>query len=560
MDQFDNMSEEQINQLVAQKLASQSPQQGDQFDNMSEDEINRLVAEKLSTSQPSREGEAALQGFGQGATLGYLPQAQAVGEMITSKLAGLFTETPEEVNQKLADQGFSVPQEGYTESRDYFANRGKELERQNPKSYLAGQVGGALAGGIATGGGGGTGLANVAKTGATMGFLQNPGDVEGELSPVQLEERLKGAAMGAVIGSATYAGGKAVKAVYDKIRNSPTALKSFAELSSLKSSGAMLKDFRKAFGNKRANDLGREIIDSGIISAGDDVSDIAKKAYIAKKVAGEEIGDILARTDEAVMKLDVGKLSPKRLSELSDSTIDLAKFSSNFKKELKNKLTGKAGGTKIFKQVAKELDAIAENGSDVPLKRLAEVRNSVEDLIDYSKSNLEMPAVQRELSNIRNRLQEMAKNRVMAIDKVTGNGDITKLISANKRYGNMAEVFKMANDKAAREASNSAFGLRERISGGVGATVGGMVAGVPGAVVGGTLGSITTKVARKYGTPVAATMADKAARILESNPSLLGKFAEPLINAASENPKTFVKIIQRLRSDPDFIKVIKEKK
>lgn len=229
-------------------------------------------------------------------------------------------------------------------------------------------------------------------------------------------------------------------------------------------------------------------------------------------------------------------------------------FATAYKKQLKNKLQGKAGGEEIFNKLSKTLDELSQNGKDVPLSKLREIRSSVDDLINFSKANAELSGVQKEYLALRNKIQDLAKERVSVVDSIRGTKNLSKLNEYNKKFSNMAEIAKIAQDKAAREQSNAAFGLRERISGGVGATVGGMVGGIPGAIIGGSLGSITTKAARQYGTPLVARMADRTARVLEKNPNLLGEFAQPLIEAASNNPETFVNIITRLRVDPEFKK------
>lgn len=505
-------------------------------------------------------GQAALSGFGQGATLGYLPQLQAGVEQGVDYLTSFIPGSASNVDEQLRDQGFGVPEQTYVESRDKFAQDIQTQQQQNPGAFTAGQIGGALASGIATGGSGTAAastlgkVAQAAKTGGAYGFLQNPGDTEGELSPLQIQERIKNASIGAVTGAAAQGAMSGVGALATKIKEIPTNLKTFSELRALKGSGAMLKDFRKAFGNKKASELGREILDSGILAAGDDVTDIAKKAVIAKQAAGEVIGEVYSSTDDILMRLDPKNLSPRQIDKLSKSQINLDAFGSNYKNQLKNKLRGKAGGEEIYNKLAKTLDELSQNGKDVPLSKVREIRSSVDDLINFSKANAELSGVQKEYLALRNKLQDLAKERVAVVDSIRGTQNLSKLNEFNKKFSNMAEIAKIAEDKAAREQSNAAFGLRERISGGVGATVGGMVGGIPGAIIGGSLGSITTKAARQYGTPLVARMADRTARVLEKNPNLLGEFAQPLIEAASSNPETFVNIITRLRVDPEFKK------
>lgn len=558
---LNKLSDEELDAMLAQKMAQ--PQRID-YSKLTDEELDAMAFDKLAGSQvPDRSGEAALAGFGQAATLGYLPQLQAAASQGIDAITQFIPGSPANVDRALEAQGFTVQQPTYISERDAFARQAQELQQQNPVAYGAGQVAGALTSGVATGGAGGAAslvgkVGQAAKTGGLMGLLQNPGEIEGELDPLQLQERLKNAAIGAVSGAVVQGSISGASSVAQKLKEIPTNLKRFSELKALKASGAMLRDFRKAYGNNKASELGREVLDSGIVSAGDDVADIAKKAIIAKQAAGEAIGDIYALTDDAIMKLDPSKLDKKDLELLSKSTIDLEAFANGYKKQLRNKLRGNAGGSEIYNKVASYVDEIAQNGKDVPLQRLREVRSSIDDLINFSKANAELSGVQKEYLALRNKIQDLAKERVNVVDRIRGTKNLESLNTLNKKFSNLAEITKIAQDKAAREQSNAAFGLRERISGGAGAVVGGMIGGPAGAIAGGVLGSITTKAARQYGTPLVARIADRTARVLEKNPALLGEFAEPLLRAAQENPKTFVDIVARLRVDPDFKRKINE--
>lgn len=534
---YSKLSDEELDQLVAQKLS-----QGQvDYNTLSDDQLTELVAQKLAgQSEQKNTGEAFVQGFGQSATLGYLPQIQAATEKGVSYLSSLIPGTAEYETEKLKEQGFQISEPTYTETRDAYAQRQQELQAQNPEAYGVGQLAGAITSTAGVGGAGavkaGAKLAQAAKTGLAFGFLRNPGDEEGKISPLQLEQRLKNASVDAVFGVAGTGAIMGAGKLARELKNIPRTLKHYAELKSLKASGAMLKDFRKLLGNKKAFQLGREVLDSGLVAAGDDIADIAKKAEVARMATGEKISQIYDKADNVIG----AKFDPD----------DVKKIIEGYAQEASERLQGRIDQDQIGQKMQDILSMIAENKNPT-FRDLKVLRQSIDDQINYARNINDLPMYQGELSALRNKIQDAIKEKLGKVNPRLR----SELIAANKKYSNLAEIAKMAKDKAAREEANAVFGLRERISGGAGAVIGGMIGGAPGAVAGGALGAITTKVARSYGSPLVARVADRAARMLEGgNIQALGEFAQPLLDAASQNPEAFVKMISKFNSDPEFKK------
>lgn len=150
----------------------------------------------------------ALQTFAEGAadmsTLGYRPQVQAGIESAVASLPG----GPDAVNRQLREQGFDVqdPGEGYVAARDRIISGSKKRAEENPEAAMLGSLAGLVgpsagvsiakaAGRGAKALGAGRGLGAILG-GTATGAAYNPGDVEGELSGLQLKERLGGAAIG----------------------------------------------------------------------------------------------------------------------------------------------------------------------------------------------------------------------------------------------------------------------------------------------------------------------------------------------------------------------------
>jgi hypothetical protein len=510
-------------------------------------ELAQLEQEEMLANQAepqSRPVEAFTQGFGNAVSLGYLPQIQAASEPIIQKALGLFGDNTDE---KLRSQGFIIdqPEQGYIDRRDRYIQEGQRLSEENPVSSFAGNAAGALTSGVATG----AGLAGMfgkaaslagragqaAASGVIYGAIRNPGDTEGEINLLQLEDRAKNAAKDAVTGLVTQGGLETAKAIGKGIKGAGKNLKTYSQFKALKGSGAMLKDFRKAVGNKKASELGQAVIDNKLMQYGDDVADIAKRSESAMKESGKKIGKIYDKADEIT----------------SLSSDDIKTLNNEFLEESSARLSGKVGGKEVAQKLESALEVLRENPNPT-FGQLRKLRASLDDQINYSRSTNDLPEYQSELLALRNKIQDMVKGKIGKV-----NPELSKqLAKENRNFSNVSEIAKISKDKMAREEANAAFGLRETITGGAGATAGAMIGGgVPGAIVGGALGSISTKIAKKYGTPFVAMTANKVARALEKNQDSIGRFSDQLINASS-SPQKFVTTVNALLKDPEFKKQV----
>jgi hypothetical protein len=654
--------------------------------------------------------ESFIHGAGDAAAMGYLPQVQATLEPGIQKILSAFLPKDPE--------GFNIQEapSDYTQRRDAYIKDGKTLNETNPYSSLAGNVMGAISGGVATGealggvkalklaGEGaslGQKLISAGKIGAILGAVRNPGDTEGEISPIQLGERVGNSAKDAATGAVIQGGLSGLGKIGSMIKNAAPDLEEYSQGKALKASGAMLKQFRKAFGNDKVAELGDSAMSEGIIRPGMDIHDIATNAAPIKEKIGAELGDIYRQADDAIVK-NAGINKPQRMSELIDQELENMKhdikqsvagqrsgitvdntdgvtggsknintssestfpdwnegrsakdtlealekksgaeyqrlrqqandnlvrgyesknlgqvppnreyhalqsggadipghLKTNYADDLENpffsdvekglmrnerdgliakyskpdlgvnfgdivkesqanmaeKYKGMAGGNDVIAKVNKVLDDIGVNGI-TDLKTAQKVRQSLDNQINYNVVNKEVADVPRELKSLRNAIQTKIKENLGKIDETQGTNFLKDFAEKNKRYGNVTELADMALDKSARESSNAAFGLRERMSGGTGAVVGGAIAGVPGAIVGGGLGSMTTKVARQYGTPYVALVASKVASTLANNQGAMDAFSAPLLKAAQVSPKAFVTTINSFMNNPEFKKKI----
>lgn len=168
---------------------------------------------EVKKQKPEQYGKAqtALEHGANAASLGYLPQMQAMAQ---KPIYGALN--------KLTGQ--NVEPDDYTKARDINIERLKGEQEENPKTAFGSQVAGSVIGAAATpipGIGASKGLLGAlgrgASAGAAQGALQNPGDTKGEVNPLQLEERYsnakKGAAIGGAVGGVAGVAGEALGAL-----------------------------------------------------------------------------------------------------------------------------------------------------------------------------------------------------------------------------------------------------------------------------------------------------------------------------------------------------------
>lgn len=190
---------------------------------------------KLVAQAPKKTvAQSMLVGGRQGALMGYAPQIEAMIEPVTAK-----------VFDALNNTNMSGELPGYVERRDAASKRMNEYKKDNPTAFAAGEIGGTIATSIIPGGMAGKAVGNLSKvqkmgkvgqniakaagTGAAIGALQNPGDIEGELNPLQAWDRAKNAIVGAGTGAITQgaleAGAGAVNITKDLAKRGAAVIK-----------------------------------------------------------------------------------------------------------------------------------------------------------------------------------------------------------------------------------------------------------------------------------------------------------------------------------------------
>ena len=575
------------------------------------------IAQKTKQNTPPEtswtdKAQTGLENFGQAATAGYLPNLQAASEKMNIAKFLFPASDPSRVDEMLRAKGVNVqnaPEPSYVDLRDENIKRIQEESARNPGSALTGQLGGLVASAplygkalglvpglgagaeaesVNTAGGralqtAGNVLKNTAQAaggGALMGAVQNPGDTEGELSSLQVPERLKNAGTGALIGGVTGAVTSGIKSASDFIFNTPERLEDWAQLKAAKSAGMMLKDYRQMNARSpsfdpesRIKEVGQARIDNGLVKPGATFDDVAEKSLDLKQKAGKIIGDTYQTAVDALSNLDPSDLTPDMRKSLVQTALTPVKWAKQLAKQFggvldkegtvitPGELTGKAGGTAALSGVQSTLDELAQNGENVNIQKLQEFKAGLDDLINYNKRMGDTPLKNQYLSKIRNFVSSKIEGRIDALDNVLGSDQLGTLKQANKDYGIWSEVNRISQDRVNREAANRFASLTDTLAAGSGAgsgaVVGAMMGGdehkLSGAIKGGAAGlglGLVNNMARRYGNPMAVNAASSGANLLNAVPRVIPNTMNAIGGVGAVNPAVTGSVASRFFNPP----------
>lgn len=502
------------NDAVAQEIV-QGPKPWEKFD-PAKKEINNV--------------EAALQGFGQGAAFGYLPNLQAAAEPITDKIFGALT------GKEVEDP------RSYVQRRDAAIKRDKDLSESG--AYTAGNIAGALAvptpgTGLIKGGGLLAKTASAGLGGALAGALYNPGEKDGEASGLQLEDRANAALKGGLLGAGSQLLSSGISKASNMWANKGANLEKASNMSAVSAIGAQKGDIKKLLNKNQINSVGNFLKEEKLVGPGKTFEDAYNGAQKILKEEGPKIGEVYNTVQQ---KLEDPKflesLKPDQLKKLSETTLNAPQIASELGETFAKELKGKAGGKAALSRIQGELESLAELGDNVNMKDLIDTRKSFDDLINYDKSVRDMPLAQEYLKKTRDFIQKKVNERIDALDKTVGGSLLDKLKKANKRYGSASTVFNIAKGKLAGEESKMLIGLPELLAGGAVATSGainnlsnGDIEGAGGSLAKGLLAAAAMKGARRYGPGVATKLLDVGSKIVKKDPTAaLARGASGLLN------------------------------
>lgn len=449
---------------------------------------------------------AGLEHFGDAATLGYLPQIQSLAEKPVAKAMDLITGN--NISDDLPD---------YVGRRDENRKRIEQELANFPKLSIMGSVAGSLASGA-----GASALMPVkaatlagrviqaGKAGALIGATSNPGDIEGETSPMQLRERGLNAAVSGALSVPLHLGaeglGKLGGFLSDKAKN-------LAEEKAFKALGPDLRKVRQNFNN--IDDIGRSVLDEGTIGwIPRGYSTLAERAGESKHAAGKTIENIVndLASKDGVPSLSRNEVANKlRTALLADESLT----------------TGTGPQNEYFKGLINEFSG--KGGDEIPLKLARQLKEASKNQIKFDRlPTSDIPQAeqfQRALyGEMKNGEEGIAEN--LAKQGKIPEGD--QFLNAKKLYGNLARAEGVAQNQAERQSARNFLGLKDAISGATGAAIGGYLGektgGMEGAKIGAsagaTIGSLGSKFAHNYGNQVSAKSMNAFSQFLAQSPRL----------------------------------------
>lgn len=554
-------------------------------------------------------GQTALEGFGNAASMGYLPQLQALTSQLTP-------DPNKAVDEKLRSQGFSIGQEKPT----YVSERDENIRRlqKEAEEHPGIAAGAGLAGGLTSAVAGSAlapinaasrigRIAQAAKGGAIIGAIANPGDKEGEVTGLQFNQRLGGALTGAAVGGAGGAAVEGVSKAANSFLNLSNTLQSKAAERAFKSSGAMLKDYRQAAGQGRVEELGKFMLDNGLVKPGMTVEDIAKAAKALQDQKGSAVGGILQKLDDSgaaapsadalaslvekqaaplkdfatskptykalsdvagdiksfgneppigVAKGEVGSLNGRGTEYLTDPQTGevMAKFRNG-------KLMTESGPTTLSPEQASAATAVTPNNMKVEVpgtfKNAQDIKKFVSEQIEASGGWKSLNPTEKNLA-----LRKVYSQVNQAIEDSAGSaateaGDRTLLkdyVEAKSGYRSAKEINKIAADAGSRKNANRFASPSDYFTGGIGAVIGASNGeGLEGKLKGAALGAgagLLNKGARSYGTPIVSNALYTAGKALARTPiQAIGELTAPALAAIERSPATLANVA-RVASAP----------
>jgi hypothetical protein len=460
----------------------------------------------------------------------------------------------------------------YREGREMGRMEKARAQASAPKSYLGGQVVGAV-GQAALLSAAGVPVANLGGA-AGMGAVQGLGASEADLTKGELGKAALDTAGGAAFGAVGYGLGKgleraapvvvrqlqkaaqrlgldeAVDAASNQINE---ALRRFAALRAVKATGAIQKDINKE-GRGTAIRKGQVLLREGLIPWSGNKEVIAQNVQAARELAGDAMETILTNADESLTLAGQGfdwSAVLGRINRIRES------LGVTGRRLAGGSLASRVGGyaPSYFDDIAQ---TAAEGGGFAVANRLkSEIANDAYGTLSTKLSKKIAKRVERTLNDeIERQLREVAGNRAAR-----------EFTRAKNIYG--ATMLAEKGLKTAQDqGGNNLFGLGATILGSASsATSAALGGGAPEVALSGLGAALATKLATERGSAVlargaqaltrvpqatrqataAATQAAQAfgrtapgqaiKKVLEQQPAMLGRYAQMLQQAAQRSDK-----------------------
>lgn len=455
------------------------------------------VAPKAAEQSPISYLESLLRGGAQGATMGFADELAGAGDAIPKALdvlTGGSGSLEDVINSYKA---------GRDQSRQAF----DAAEQANPKTFMAGQVGGGIAPAVLAAPEA-IGAKALAKVGALAGAVSGAGTSKADLTEGEVMPFVKDVGSNAAIGSIlNVLGGK----VAEKL--GAGALEKTAAERAVKATGAtksqvknLMKSPPSAEGGNRLLEQGKNLLskndftDSPIVTLGATAEDVLTRSEDLLQKSGEKIGSILNKLDD---QYSVTQQFLKEDFFNPESAIQEIKT-------LQNTLTKNGQPQKTTKVEFEELqniidDIAAYGNTPINFKEANEIKKLVSRKAYDDKGNLSNELMGQVRAIVNDKIEQAA-------DTVTQKIGDPKLyqdyLTAKDFYRTAKDSVNAATGKVAGNLVNRDLGITDYMTGLGGAMAHGTPAGIAAAA--------THKLAKTYGNSSMAVGANVLSSISKS--------------------------------------------
>lgn len=419
---------------------------------ISERELDELLSK---SEQPSEEELDALLSDEEPKLETYDPLSTGIKTAADILLAGHYPQVESVL------QGNLPGSKEYIKQRDLIAKNLEQSKIESPYAAGAGTTAGILGSIITPAVSAPAKLGSLGKAAFGIGsniaqqLLQNPGEVEGEVNPLQLKERIQktkenitsplGATLTLLpaIGPAVNKFKKAEEFAFQHME--PTAKK--IEKANKLEKASELKGLESSFSKK---EIGKFALENKLISAGDTVVDTWNKAMEMKNQVGSRIGNLYGRIQNQLDQIsnksstqDVKYiLSPYDVHGDMKEAIDFV-----------NKNLGPSVNRKnAISAITSYLEDLQDLYPDNPrMDDLMEIRGKIADRIkDFEKD----PSAQTDtvvgFRNLLKYLNGRISDSIKTIDKVVGSNESSELMKLNDQYSKLQYIADVTGKASAR--------------------------------------------------------------------------------------------------------------
>jgi hypothetical protein len=482
--------------------------------------------------------ESLLRGGAQGATLGFADELSGGGQalMDASKNEGL---TNIDLPQLLAN---------YSKHRDESRKEFDAAEQANPKTFLAGQIGGAIPGALLAPEA--AGLKGMAAVGAGMGALSGAGTSKADLTKGDVSGFAKDVATDA-------AGGAILNASLGSLLSkfSPSALEKTAAERAVKATGANKSQIKKLIDSDRVLPYGKNLLDSNIVTAGGNPESILENALAQSESSGQEIASILNKLDS---KYSV--TNPEIRKDFFNPSTAIDKI-----KELQSKYIKNGDVVPLYKdeynKLQQAIDTISQYGNKpINFSEASVLKKLISDTA-YSQDGKLTDQLMGQVRGILNDSIEDAADTVTK--KANDPALFQQYIDSKDMYRTSKDAYNAALGKSAGNLVNRDLGITDYMAG-----IGGAMAHGGGA---GFVAAGVHKLAKTYGNGIIARTAYTGANIgkaltqvpqdvlkssgealIASGDQLSGKLGRVLIQAADRDDVGRNAVIFSLLQNPSY--------